>query len=682
MSAGGLSYSGLRTSSKVTLPSVEMWGTNMNILKDPPKSIHTRRIDKVGQTQSILEAQDESGDRICEMINVYARGVNPMVSVSYDNYSNNGGASSPLSNRAAVSLPYKVENVRPPVFRQEDLLPLSRLPRNWFYSYTNPAFPDLVQAEQCSETDKSIHKTILNPSATTNKRVSLSEDMSVTREAPGSVIVEDKVNIQAGSGVSLPVAESLREERDTGGERKSIITDKMEATARTNPGGLSRTGDGHDVIGDGRVRDHASTISVQSSRHGGSDQHMEKNFLYKDPKQIQWNKRAYEAFSMKNRDIATGHHAVDVVDTQKFINKDKYLCIARTNRTQENFVHPFRGEDTVSSVPTKDFLYKEVQARPTSVFQLSSTTATTPVLPDPLRVSAATTPSTDRRETTISHEALSREYRPNPSQPVDVATRRTASIHRRVDAEHLDRASLHDSIPHYAVGSSKRMEGGRQATEDSIPSFTMNARPVASAATARTMDGGGENPLAGARAMELRQKTTGIATTNRTIIGDTTRRDDIVVTHPIQDVLHKSVEARRTFVGSSVDPFQDSSVSLHNEKRTPLHSVVSNTQSPYSRDMKHDVQAEQHRRVLHTQASTHGTDVDQIVATGDVYQIQNREGRVGKTLEKGGFDGQGSAIPVFDQYDNYRQNVSDPTRDNLRHKFQEMFHDRYPSPGL
>jgi hypothetical protein len=30
-----------------------MWGTDMNILKDPPRGITTRRIDKVGQTQTI-----------------------------------------------------------------------------------------------------------------------------------------------------------------------------------------------------------------------------------------------------------------------------------------------------------------------------------------------------------------------------------------------------------------------------------------------------------------------------------------------------------------------------------------------------------------------------------------------------------------------------------------------------
>ena len=45
MSAGGLSYSGIINYGKATLPSVDSWGTNMNILKDPPKSITTRKID-------------------------------------------------------------------------------------------------------------------------------------------------------------------------------------------------------------------------------------------------------------------------------------------------------------------------------------------------------------------------------------------------------------------------------------------------------------------------------------------------------------------------------------------------------------------------------------------------------------------------------------------------------------
>ena len=90
MSAGGISYSAIVNSGKITLPSVEAGLGSMNMLRDPPKSIHTSRNDRVGQTSSITEMVDESQNRACEAINVYARGVNPSVSVSYSNYGNNG----------------------------------------------------------------------------------------------------------------------------------------------------------------------------------------------------------------------------------------------------------------------------------------------------------------------------------------------------------------------------------------------------------------------------------------------------------------------------------------------------------------------------------------------------------------------------------------------------------------
>lgn len=163
MSAGGLSYDLLTTSRKATLPSVEMWNTNMNILRDPNSGIYTRRVDKVGDTQGILLAQDNSGDRIAECINVYARGVNPMVSVSYDNNSNNAGLRGSLINRnQGVKLPYRPEVYRPPVFRQEDLMPLSRQPRNWFYAIANPELPNVIQNMQCNETKSSTIEKLLN----------------------------------------------------------------------------------------------------------------------------------------------------------------------------------------------------------------------------------------------------------------------------------------------------------------------------------------------------------------------------------------------------------------------------------------------------------------------------------------------------------------------------------------
>jgi hypothetical protein len=85
------SYSGVINYGKVTLPSVESWGSNNNILRDPPKSITTRRIDKVSDTYLTDQDIQDSNDRIAESINVYPRGVNVMVGVSFDNHGSNGG---------------------------------------------------------------------------------------------------------------------------------------------------------------------------------------------------------------------------------------------------------------------------------------------------------------------------------------------------------------------------------------------------------------------------------------------------------------------------------------------------------------------------------------------------------------------------------------------------------------
>ena len=76
-----LSYSSITNRGKVTLPSVDSWGTDMSIMRDPPKSITMRRIDKVGPDSTITKMQDES-DRSAECILLFARGVNPSVSVS------------------------------------------------------------------------------------------------------------------------------------------------------------------------------------------------------------------------------------------------------------------------------------------------------------------------------------------------------------------------------------------------------------------------------------------------------------------------------------------------------------------------------------------------------------------------------------------------------------------------
>lgn len=166
MSAGGLSYSGITNYGCVTLPSVEAGLGSMNILRDPPKSIMTRRIDKVGETSSITEMIDESDNRACEAISVYARGVNPMVSVSYGNAGNNGGqrvqgcgiggsdrgSSGNAIHGGQAYLPYRIMPggaFRPPIIRQEQLMPLSRQPRTNTEAFTQPGFADFTKKLRC-----------------------------------------------------------------------------------------------------------------------------------------------------------------------------------------------------------------------------------------------------------------------------------------------------------------------------------------------------------------------------------------------------------------------------------------------------------------------------------------------------------------------------------------------------
>ena len=144
-----ISYSGLTNFGKVSLPSVDGWGTSMNILKDPPRSIMTRRINKVGDTSMITETIDESTNRMAEAITVYARGTNPSVSVMYSNNGTCGGENRAFlgsaPSRTNSFLPYRIMNggaFRPPILTQEQLLPLSRQRRTNTAAFTRKGFAD------------------------------------------------------------------------------------------------------------------------------------------------------------------------------------------------------------------------------------------------------------------------------------------------------------------------------------------------------------------------------------------------------------------------------------------------------------------------------------------------------------------------------------------------------------
>ena len=118
-----------------TLPSWE----RPTILREPPKSIHTKKKERVEMGDvSYMIRNDDS--RINEGISYLARGVNPMVDVSYSNYGGNGAKLTTMATPTATN-PYKIIKdgaFRPPIMTQEDLLPLSRMRRPETAATTNP----------------------------------------------------------------------------------------------------------------------------------------------------------------------------------------------------------------------------------------------------------------------------------------------------------------------------------------------------------------------------------------------------------------------------------------------------------------------------------------------------------------------------------------------------------------
>ena len=206
-----ISYSGLTNYGKATLPSVESWGTNMNLLRDPSRSITTRKIDKVGQTSSITDMIDDSANRSCEAILQYARGVNPFVSVSYSNNGNNGGQKSNGLNGMFNSggrqsfLPYRVMRdgaFRPPVMRQENLLPLSRQPRVWTTAFTQPGFTDFSKrmktcgdAVNTREVRAETLKVDVRPTAVYKIETPISEPFEV------KYVIQNPVKVSGNSGL-------------------------------------------------------------------------------------------------------------------------------------------------------------------------------------------------------------------------------------------------------------------------------------------------------------------------------------------------------------------------------------------------------------------------------------------------------------------------------------------------
>ena len=221
------SASALTSYAKPSLPSVESWGTNMNILRDPPKSIHTRRKDKVGDTSAITIMNSESTDRICESINVYARGVNPMVGVSYNNYNSSSGG---------TKLPYRIIKdgaFRPPISGINQTLALSRMPRSTTNIAARTGVGDCAKKIRICGTDKNtkqVKEAMLKVSARPTAVYKTNKPYRPAHDVKNNI--KDIMKLNVSSGVkTMDIKQRINNEKVS-----EVLDDKLTAFANSNKG--------------------------------------------------------------------------------------------------------------------------------------------------------------------------------------------------------------------------------------------------------------------------------------------------------------------------------------------------------------------------------------------------------------------------------------------------------------
>jgi hypothetical protein len=128
-----------------------------------------------------------------------------MVSVSYQNSGKTaGGIVNTFNSGQQAYPPYVVMpqgSFRPPVLRQEDLYPLSRLPRTWTSTVTNPGMPDYTKKIMCQGTSndyKAVHNDLLKgnvrPTAFYKIQAPLRENFEV------KYVIQNPINVSATSG--------------------------------------------------------------------------------------------------------------------------------------------------------------------------------------------------------------------------------------------------------------------------------------------------------------------------------------------------------------------------------------------------------------------------------------------------------------------------------------------------
>ena len=275
-----ISYSGLTNYGKSSITPPIGWNGTLNVKRDPPKSFETRRKEDVFDTNDVMKTLAISDDRFIEAINYYGRSVNPMVSVSYGEAT----TSNTTSSHGQPYLPYRIMKdgaFRPPIKRQEDLLPLSRLPRKWTTVTSNPEMIDfthrLIEAGTTEQT-RQVRNVIKNIEVETrkvyfeepetviksdfrNKFKDLLKSQFKTNVYDPHEVITDRppVNLRE-SGVHVYGTTNVYDPHE-------VITDKtpLDLRSRLHVSGTTNVYDPHEVISDRPAMNTRETLLVSGT---------------------------------------------------------------------------------------------------------------------------------------------------------------------------------------------------------------------------------------------------------------------------------------------------------------------------------------------------------------------------------------------------------------------------------
>lgn len=227
-----------------TLPSVE----GVHILREPPKSIHTRKKERVDMSDvTYMIRHDDS--RINEGVSYLQRGVNPHTDVMYNN--SGGGSRTNTFQNIQASNPYKVMKdgaFRPPIFTQEDILPLSRQRRSETAAITNPGIRsgynihNLESVIDKGEIHSSVDGEKLNYIAV---RPTAVFKMQLPQEVFTSYAINDTtLNTSASSNIFINRKDDLSENRfDSSITSKNPLLSSTTTNIALSGGDINRTSD-------------------------------------------------------------------------------------------------------------------------------------------------------------------------------------------------------------------------------------------------------------------------------------------------------------------------------------------------------------------------------------------------------------------------------------------------------